>query len=94
MQSVDKPDETANVECPVISENSACPCYKFEDGESMSALIENEFTSCRFRVERYKAELNPIKFNRTAILDAEENSSVSSLIECESFKTRENWLSL
>lgn len=22
-----------NYECPVSSENSACPCYKFEDGE-------------------------------------------------------------
>lgn len=22
-----------NIECPVSSENSACPCYKFEDGK-------------------------------------------------------------
>lgn len=42
MESV---DETASIECPVISENSACPCYKFEDGESMSALIGNKFIS-------------------------------------------------
>lgn len=22
-----------NIECPASSENSACPCYKFEDGK-------------------------------------------------------------
>lgn len=35
MENVEKTEETANlnIECPVISENSACPCYKFEDGE-------------------------------------------------------------
>lgn len=48
MESVDKPDETANVECPVISENSACPCYKFEDGKSMSSVIGNVFISVEF----------------------------------------------
>lgn len=30
MESV---DENLNIECPAISDNSACPCYKFEDGE-------------------------------------------------------------
>lgn len=35
MENINKADDPANtsVECPAISENSACPCYKFEDGE-------------------------------------------------------------
>lgn len=35
MENISKADDPANinVECPAISENSACPCYKFEDGE-------------------------------------------------------------
>lgn len=33
MENVDKTEDAANIECPAISENSACPCYKFEDGE-------------------------------------------------------------
>lgn len=33
MESVDRMDENLNIECPAISDNSACPCYKFEDGE-------------------------------------------------------------
>lgn len=35
MENIDKAEDSMNlnVECPAISENSACPCYKFEDGE-------------------------------------------------------------
>lgn len=35
MENVEKSEEAANlyIECPAINENSACPCYKFEDGE-------------------------------------------------------------
>jgi hypothetical protein len=29
----------AEVECPPSSENSACPCYKFDDGEFEFKLI-------------------------------------------------------
>ncbi|CRL04742.1 CLUMA_CG017802, isoform A [Clunio marinus] len=32
MENVNKADDNPFVECPAISENSACPCYKFEDG--------------------------------------------------------------
>jgi hypothetical protein len=24
---------TLHIDCPIFSENSACPCYKFEDGK-------------------------------------------------------------
>jgi hypothetical protein len=33
MENVEKSEETEVVECPVIRENSACSCYKFEDGK-------------------------------------------------------------
>lgn len=49
-------DETTVIECPVINENSACPCYKFEDGELMATVIGNKFN--RFRATESK--LNPI----------------------------------
>lgn len=43
MENIDKTQNTANmnVECPAISDNSACPCYKFEDGEFKSFFISN-----------------------------------------------------
>lgn len=45
MENVDKAEEPANIniECPAISENSACPCYKFEDGESISQNLILKF---------------------------------------------------
>lgn len=31
-------DTQQSVECPVSSENSACPCYKFDDGKLMRGI--------------------------------------------------------
>lgn len=39
MESVDRTEENLNFECPAISENSACPCYKFEEGELSFASL-------------------------------------------------------
>jgi hypothetical protein len=37
MENVQKADE--NIECPDSSDNSACPCYKFEDGKLISKIL-------------------------------------------------------
>jgi len=53
MENVDKPTAAAadddqqqqqNVECPATTtENSACPCYKFEDGKQEWDDVEKGF---------------------------------------------------
>lgn len=34
------PYQNNAIECPSFSENSACPCYKFEDGKFLSIIID------------------------------------------------------
>ena len=38
LEGVDADEVQPTVECPASSETSACPCYKFEDGELFNSF--------------------------------------------------------
>lgn len=59
MENVDKAEDPANlnVECPAISENSACPCYKFEDGKLIALWFNQILSFVRTKFNYFSTEL-------------------------------------